>query len=178
VKISKKGIASVAVLALGVLALIADRTVFAPASSDAAPPAPSGDEAPLATAKPKTEPAAPRGKPLSEKLSDAATAQGTSGRAVVDAFHATGAWAVAKSTDSASVASSPFESEKFLASHKISSVGATKGGEWHAIIDHRPYKVGDRLDGLELIGIDRNGVEFQTSAGSLRLDLDLPKLAH
>lgn len=167
-----------AVLALGALALIADRTVFAPPASDAAPPASSGDEAPLATAKPKTEPAVPRGKPLSEKLADAATAQGASGRAVVDAFHATGAWAAAKSTDSASLASSPFESEKFLASHKISSVGATKGGEWHAIIDHKPYEVGDTIDGLKVTGIDWKGVELQTPAGSLRLDLDLPKLAH
>jgi hypothetical protein len=161
-------------LGLGVVALIADRMFFTPASAEAsagpveaAPPSPGAIPA-------HTEPveAASAGKPLSARLAQAVAAPWDSSN-VPDAFHSGTSWIAESMMGPPLLESAEPRSENTPRTHKLMSISGI-GDNVMAIIDHKPYQVGATLDdGLIVTAISREdgAVELRGSTGTITLSL-------
>ena len=169
---SRKKAAYLGLLGLGVVAFVADRAFFAPSGAEASTTdAALAEPQPAITPRPDAvEPVAPPGKPLSARLAQASHGLWDDAD-VPDAFHSRASW-IAEAMMGPPVPDTPeSKSENAPHEHKLSSTYKVEG-RYHAIIDLKPYAVGDTLeDGLVITSIDKNGVELSGSAGTVNLAL-------
>jgi hypothetical protein len=182
VKLSKQKAIYMALLGLGLVALIADRLFFAPSSAVASESPAEPAPAPAREAGPHADPADHPAtvKPLSERLASS-PAGAWDEKALRDGFNPPGSFLseVLMGPPALEPEAEP-SSENTLQAHKLSSV-LIMNGKPCAIIDHKPYCVGDTLDdGLTIVAIGDvidqgrakvTGVELRGPRGTVKLPL-------
>ncbi|MEM8756331.1 MAG: hypothetical protein AAGF47_00935 [Planctomycetota bacterium] len=60
---------------------------------------------------------------------------------------------------------------------RLTSVIARNDGERIAVINGRPLRVGDKIDGAIVVGVDERSVDVETAVGVLTLELARPGLS-
>lgn len=179
-KLSKQRKAAIGILglALGVLAL--DRTMLAPDGASAAMPAaePSADAGASAPAKSEnlsvvtgaTKRAAKPG--VSERLSKSVNSPKWTPEEVLGSLRTSPTWAVGGGS-AGDGGNDPVAS--FKSTHHLKAVMGARGSDEQriALIDGKPMRVGDTLDGMRLVSVGARSTVFE--AGSVRVILSLPE---
>lgn len=164
-KLSKQRIAYVGVLGVGLLALVADRTVLGPTGASAAAVSPSELGA-IPEARPAAEPGVvARGGPsLSERLAGLEVE-----RVTRDGFAPPATWVPA-------AAAAPLDesASAFVRGHRLTSIASLTGKDGTrlaAMINGRALVVGDRIGGFELVALGSSEATFRsgTTEATLRL---------
>lgn len=184
-KLTKQRQAYVAVLGLGLVGLVLDRTMLSPAGAEAA--AEPAEATPVAEAEPQTAAAAsvPARPTLADRLREVETAHGLSWgeERVRDAFRPSDAWRADLSHTEPAEAVDPSVQVADLFRQKFrlhAVVTGPTGGLARLAHDggEEMVKVGQVLDGIELVSLDARTATFRTAGGGeeFRLELVAPQL--
>ena len=181
-KLNTRQMGIAAVLAFGLAALAADRlllgggagSVAGPATADAAALDP--EEAVGAPRPAAPAPVAGRatdGPAVAERLARVARRRGVSADRVDDAFRPPTTWFALAPTEDAGSEPEPTGPDRgaFLEDHVLSAVLAS-GQRGVAIVDGRPVRVGEEVDGFHLVAVDRRSARFEAEGQTAVLTLD------
>ena len=177
-RLSKERKIYVALFGLGLIALAADRLFFTPAGASAASPEPGPDApAPTPPASPQPAPESAPGPSFAERLDRQAKWQDGP---LQDAFFAPAAWVNGQSSPEAPAEARPESS--FRDKHHVTAVARVSGNAM-AIIDGKPVRIGESLDGFTLADIEDahgGGVAiFERDGARLRIEVcDKAAAAH
>lgn len=153
-KLSKERKVYIALFSAGLVALAVDRALFSPAPAGASVPGEAESHEEAVAAPATAQAAAPRGPSFGARL--AARVSWVDG-AVPDAFEPSEAWVGKRIVEEAEAA--PAAESSFAQTHKLTGVvlmGSKDDPtvrEGIALVGSKQYKVGERLDGYELIEV-------------------------
>ncbi len=166
-----------AILAAAAAALLADRLLVGydetPEQARASV-GPSRPGAPAAAERPTSSPvgaAGPSGPAsLADRLKKAAGEAGLDPDSAADAFAPSELW-LAQPEEAQAGKNLPTPGEVFATGHRLSSVVLAGEGGW-AIVNGKIVRLGERIDGFDLVELTRSSAVFQ--AGQERVELKLP----
>lgn len=159
-----------AVFLIGVVGLVADRTILRPQGGPQAASAGSLSAAPgaAAAANPASAPApAPARAPLAERLNNLLSGQKTEPNELRDPFCLPATWSDAVSVEGPRPADTV---RRFLQKHQLNAVGEVQG-KAQAQVDDRLLRPGQELDGFTLISVDYHSAVFERDGKQAVLDL-------
>jgi len=175
-KLSKQRKATIAVLALALLAFAVDK-VFLGAegagprrAAGATPGLPAG-AAHAAPADGATLAGIPTGPSLADRLRDVAVSRDLKTDAVRDAFAPAQSW-MPKPTTRPATTRPARQRPAFGKTHTLMALMAGPNGS--AIVDGECLRIGDKLDGYTLVSVTRQAAVFQCGGRQVRLGLPGP----
>lgn len=172
-----------AVLGLGLTALAVDRLMLGgasnPAAADAGIPVEAAAYAvPTAGVPAERLPAIETNldQSIAHRLRDLAVRRGFTADHVREAFVPAESWVPRTPADDeveTSVTPAVDVGAGFKAAHTLSAIMGS-GPTAVAIVDDRPIRIGDRIDGHVLVGVEARSAMFESPAGSVELTLAAP----
>jgi hypothetical protein len=168
----------VAIMVIGLVALLIDRTMLQPeqAAADAASAlqyaiSPSTSSAgPEDPGSPRSEGPAPRQVAIARKLEQIAEQRGLDPTGVIDAFRPSPRW-LAVGEVPVAPAKPELLAERFRKAHTLTAVMGSGDQGW-AIVDGRTLLIGRVLDGFTLVSVERRSAILES--GDARVVLSLP----
>ena len=181
-KLTKERKVYLGILAVGLVALVADRVFLGgggvpPSSAEAAAtPLVIGPIAQLPQARaPGTASAWPKQPNVSiaDRLAAVATTEGINTSEVKDAFGPSAAWLAQLRPSADRPSGLPLDlAEAFCQRHRLTAV-MVQGGGGKAIVDDKCLAVGEKIDGFALVAVEHNSAVF--ACGDRRAELKLPQ---
>ena len=171
--LTKSRQAYVAILVIGVVALVIDRTLLQPEPAEASAwqyaISPSTRE-PIDPGSPRSEGPAPRQVAIARRLEQIAEQRGLDPIGVVDAFRPSPMWLA---LGEAAVGPAQVESlaDRFGKAHTLTAVMGSGDQGW-AIVDGRTLFIGQVLDSFTLMSVGRRSAVLES--GDARVVLTLP----
>ena len=177
-----------AILGLAVAALGADRAFFttspaetaesfAVAKSDQAPAAAAPQKRAVAVAPAKAADAAAADdrRAVSARLDELARTAGFSVASVHDAFTPPSAWLAAETSANAADPAQDERVRRFAADHRLTAVMGSDTRHAVAIIDGKPFKPGQTLDGFTLVSVSARDSKAVFQRNGTPVELRLKK---
>lgn len=176
-QLSKQHKIYAAILGLAVAALAADQFVMAP------PPAEEVAAAPVTPQRTERKPAAPSTMPavasapaeagnaaIAQRLKTVAAQQGAPTTAA-DAFTPSTSWVhVPEKKQEAAVSPDIELAKQFLRQHRLTAV-MKSGGGGIAVIDGKPYKPGQQIDGFRLASVGERSAVLRRGVAKIEIKL-------
>lgn len=172
--LNKRQRASMGVLAIGLVALVVDRMFVLPQSAPAGPTAAADDYTITATSETAAAPppvSSPAGLTAATKLETAWSDKNLRLDEPRDLFSLPPSWPRTQGPERRIVPTVTAETV-FAARHRLEAITMDPQGE-RALIDDRLLRLGETLEGFELVAIDKESVTFEQ--GGQRVQLELVK---
>lgn len=169
----------VAILVIGVVALVIDRTLLQPEQAAAGAASalqyaisPSTRvRVPDDPGSPRSEGPAPRQVAIARKLEQIAEQRGLDPTGVVDAFRPSPMWLALSETPVAPAVQVESLADRFRKAHTLTAVMGSGDQGW-AIVDGRTLFIGRVLDGFTLVSVGQRSAVLES--GDARVVLTLP----
>jgi hypothetical protein len=174
--LNKRQRMSMGVLAIGLMALVVDRMYVLPKSAPAQPAAGSDDYTVTATSERAMAPpplSAPAGLTATSKLEAAWSGKNLRLDESRDLFSLPPSWPRARGPEKRTTPTAAAETV-FAARHKLEAITMDLEGE-RALVDDKLLRLGDILEGFQLIAIDRESATFERDGQRVRLVLAKPQ---
>ncbi len=170
---------AMALLGTALVALVLDRTVLAPGGASAATPSPAASHPTVAATAPSgvTPAASPSGRSenrsraagISSRLSIALDSPKWTADQVVGSLRPSPEWTAPAGEPGAPASD---RAGKFKASHQLRAVMSRRDAESRiALIDGRPMRVGEVLEGYTLVAVGARSAVFESGADRIVLSL-------